>query len=146
MKETYAPISETADAQACLHLLKQDSTLTDQFLITFAQIIAKAEYMDMKKDTPEADHLINLLKVNMNRTIVYATEDSQDMMKMRDYTAFIKALKEVGKAVESHYDGKVPTPVPAAPLIPPITSPPPRPVSQTYPLSTPLQETPTIVN
>ena len=68
------------------------------------------------------------------------------MTKMRDYAAFVKALKEVGKAVESHYDRKVPTPTSAAPLIPPTTPPPLEPMSQTYPPSTPLQETPTIVN
>ena len=76
LKETYAPISEMADAQARLRLLKQGSTPTDQFLIIFAQIVAEAKYTDVKKDTPEADHLINLLMVNMNETIVYATEDS----------------------------------------------------------------------
>ena len=97
LKEAYAPISKTADAQARLRLLKQGSTPTDQFLITFTQIVAEAKYTDVKKDSPEADHLIDVLKVNMNPTIVHATKDNHDMVAMQDYQGFCSALKKTGK-------------------------------------------------
>jgi len=37
--------------------------------------MAEAGYGTIAKDTPEADHLIDLLKTNTNQTIVYATVD-----------------------------------------------------------------------
>jgi len=38
--------------------------------------MAEAGYGTITKDTPEADHLIDLLKANANQTIVYATVDT----------------------------------------------------------------------
>ena len=58
LKEAYAPISEMANAQARLHLLKQGSTPTNQFLVTFTQIVAKAKYIYGRKEgetTQQAD-------------------------------------------------------------------------------------------
>jgi hypothetical protein len=109
LKETYAPINITGDAQARLRTLKQGTTLTDQFLITFTQIMSDAGYgLDIPRDTTEADHLIDLLRTNMNSCIVYTTEDTHQLHKSRDFDAYVKALKEVGKALESRNGGRVP--------------------------------------
>ena len=139
LKEAYAPISETADAQARLRLLKQGSTPTDQFLITFTQIVAEAKYTDVKKDSPEADHLIDVLKANMNPTIVHATEDNHDMVATRDYQEFCSALKKTGKRIEGRHGGKVP-PTPFTSTNRPATVPR---YTQPTPHPLPLRDAPT---
>ena len=109
LKEAYAPISEKADTQACLHQFKQGNTLTDQYLILFKQILSDAGYpATILPNTPEADHLIDVLKNNMNPAIVHATEDSFRMHKTRDLNAFVASLRETGKSQESRYGGRVP--------------------------------------
>jgi len=119
LKDAYAPINITGDAQARLCQLKQGSTLTSQFLIIWSQIMAEAGYGTIMKDTPEADHLIDLLKTNANQTIVYATVDTYHLHRTRDFDVFYKALKEVGKALEECNGGKVPAaPTHSRPNIP----------------------------
>lgn len=109
LKEAYAPISEKADAQARLHQFKQGTTLTDQYLILFKQILSDAGYpATIPSNTPEADHLIDTLKNNMNPAIVHATEDSFHMHKTQDFNAFMALLRDTGKSQESRYGGRVP--------------------------------------
>lgn len=83
--------------------------LTDQYLILFGQILSDARYSTIKKDTPEVDHLIDVLKMNMNSMIIHTTEDSFRMHKTRDYNAFAASLKEAGKSMESCHGGRVPS-------------------------------------
>lgn len=140
LKDMYGPLNEPADAQARLRLFTQDSTPTEQYLITLLQIATEAEYTEVKANTPEADHLIDLLKTNMNPTIVYTTEDSRNMTKTRDYNAFVRALKDVGKAVETRYGGKVPprtTTRSAAPPMPRLAPPLQRPLPHETPATSP---------
>lgn len=67
LKEAYAPISKMADAQAHLCRLKQGTVLTDQYIILFRQVLSDAGYPStITSDTPEADHVIDVLKMNMN--------------------------------------------------------------------------------
>ena len=61
-----------------------------------------------KPDTLEADHLIDLLKTNVNQMIVYATVDTYKLHWSHDFDTFFRALKEVGKMLEEHNGGKVP--------------------------------------
>ncbi|KAF8834030.1 hypothetical protein BDN67DRAFT_985623 [Paxillus ammoniavirescens] len=110
LKEAYTPINITGDAQARLRTLKQGTTLTDQFLIMFTQIMSDTGYsLEVSKDTTEADHLIDLLHTNMNSRIVHTAEDTHQLHKSRDFDAYVKALKDVGKALESRNGGRVPT-------------------------------------
>ena len=109
LRDTYAPVNVTGDAQARLRQLKQGTTLTNQFLITWFQIMSEAGYGTvLKPDTLEADHLIDLLKTSANQTIVYATVDTYKLHRSRDFNTFCRALKEVGKTLEERNGGKVP--------------------------------------
>ena len=69
--------------------------------------MTEAEYGTIMKDTPKADHLIDLLKMNANQTIVYAAVDTYWLHRTRDLHAFCKVLKEVGKVLEEHNGGNV---------------------------------------
>jgi len=58
LKDAYAPINITGNAQARLRQLKQGSTLTSQFLIIWSQIMAEAGYGTITKDTPGIRKLV----------------------------------------------------------------------------------------
>ena len=86
LKETYAPISETADTQARLCQLKQGTVLMDWYIILFRQVLSGASYPSaITPNTLEADHLINVLKMNMNPVIVHADLHRKDSMQSQTY-------------------------------------------------------------
>ena len=93
--------------------------LTDQYIILFRQILSGASYPSAI-NTLEADHLINVLKMNMNPVIVHTMENSFCMYKTCDFKAFMTLVKEMGKLMESHYEGRVP-PILGATLCPTTT-------------------------
>ncbi|KIJ09743.1 hypothetical protein PAXINDRAFT_17178 [Paxillus involutus ATCC 200175] len=109
LKESFAPINETGLAHTRLRELKQGNTLTDQFVTMFEQLMVEAGYSTARNNSTDADHLIDILKVNANRVIVQAVEDYDDMFSSHDFNLWMEKLRRRGKALEARNNGRVPS-------------------------------------
>ncbi|KIK92919.1 hypothetical protein PAXRUDRAFT_790756 [Paxillus rubicundulus Ve08.2h10] len=92
LEELFAPINETSLTHTHLHELKQGSTLTDQFVTMFGQLMVEAGYGLVRNNSTDADHLINILKVNANNVIIQVVEDYDDMFNSHDFNLWIEKL------------------------------------------------------